>query len=100
MPGYLAGSEQGAATLEGASQAASAWEIARYLLWAYSFKLGIYFLILGVMFRTEMSSAGKRMIGLGGFVYIALAYIPLLKPTSIVFGITGGLMTVLMVYVF
>ncbi len=100
LPGYLAGLEQGAATLEGASQAASAWEIIRYLLWAYSFKLGIYFLILGAMFRTEMSSAGKWMIGLGGFVYIAFAYIPLPSPTSIVFGVAGGLMTGLMVFVF
>jgi hypothetical protein len=100
LPGYLAGLEQGAATLAGAQQAASTWEIVRYLLWAYSFKLGIYFLILSVMFRTEMSSAGKWLIGVGGFVYIAFAYMPLPKPTSIVFGVAGGLMTVLMIYVF
>ncbi len=100
LPGYLAGLEQGAATLEGASQAATVWEIARYLLWAYSFKLGMYFVILGAIFRTEMSPRRKRMIVGGGFVYIAFAYIPLPNPASVVFGLAGGLMTVLMVFVF
>jgi hypothetical protein len=47
LPGYLAGLEAGGGTLEGASQIASTWNIIRYLLWAYSFKLGIYFIILG-----------------------------------------------------
>lgn len=100
LPGYLAGLEQGAATLGGARQAASAWEIVRYLLWAYSFKLGIYGLILGAMFRTDMTSARKWVIGVGGFVYIAFAYMPLPGPASLVFGLAGGLMAVLMVFVF
>ncbi len=52
------------------------------------------------MFRTEMSATGKWAIGIGGFVYIAFAYIPLPSPTSIVFGLAGGLVTVLMVFVF
>lgn len=99
LPGYLAGLEQGSGTLAGASQVATGWEIARYLLWAYSFKLGIYFVILGALFRTDMSPVGKWVIGLGGFVYIAFAYIPLPGPTSIVFGVAGGIMTVLMVWV-
>jgi hypothetical protein len=100
LPGYLAGLEAGGGTLEGASQVASTWKVIRYLLWAYSFKLGIYFIILGAMFRTEMSSARKWIIGIGGFVYIAFAYIPLPSPTSIVFGIAGGLMTLLMIFIF
>lgn len=99
LPGYLAGLESGSGTLEGATQVASTWKVIRYLLWAYSFKLGIYFIILGAMFRTEMSSARKWMIVFGGFVYIAFAYIPLPSPTSIVFGIAGGLMTLLMIFI-
>ena len=39
LPGYLAGLEAGGGTLAGASQVASPLKIARYLLWAYSFKL-------------------------------------------------------------
>jgi len=100
LPGYLAGLEAGGNTLAGASQVASTSKVIRYLLWAYSFKLGIYFIILGAMFRTEMSSARKWIIGISGFVYIAFAYIPLPGPTSIVFGITGGLMTLLMIFIF
>jgi len=99
LPGYLAGLEAGGGTLAGASQVASTWKVIRYLLWAYSFKLGIYFIILGAMFRTEMSSARKWTIGIGGFVYIGFAYIPLPNPTSIVFGIVGGLMTLLMIFI-
>jgi hypothetical protein len=100
LPGYLAGLEAGGGTLDGASQVASPWKIARYLLWAYSFKLGIYFILLGALARTDMSSGRKWLIGIGGFVYIGFAYMPLPEPTSIVFGVTGGIMTLLMIYIF
>ena len=100
LPGYLSGLETGGGTLEGASQVASTWKIIRYLLWAYSFKLGIYFIILGAIFRTDMSSSRKWIVGVGGFVYIGFAYMPLSEPTSIVFGIAGGIMTLLMIFIF
>jgi len=100
LPGYLAGLEQGGATLAGASQVASPWKVIRYLLWAYSFKLGIYCIILGATLRTKMSSTRKWVIGIGGFVYIAFAYIPLPGPDSIIFGVAGGLMTLFMIYIF
>ena len=100
LPGYLAGLEAGGGTLEGASQVASPWKIARYLLWAYSFKLGIYFIILGAMLRTEMASTRKWIIAIGGFVYIGFAYMPLPSPSSIIFGIAGGLMTLFMIFIF
>lgn len=100
LPGYLAGLEEGGGTLEGASQVASTWKIIRYLLWAYSFKLGIYFIIFGATFRTKMSSGRKWTIAIGGFVYIGFAYIPLPSPASIVFGISGGIMTLFMIFIF
>jgi hypothetical protein len=100
LPGYLAGLEAGGNTVAGASQIASPWKIARYLLWAYSFKLGIYFIILGAMTRTDMSSGRKWLIGIVGFVYIGFAYMPLPEPTSIAFGVAGGIMTLLMIYIF
>jgi len=100
LPGYLAGLEAGGNTLAGASQVTSTWNVIRYLLWAYSFKLGMYFIILGAMFHTEMSSARKWVIGIAGFVYIGFAYIPLPAPTSIVFGLAGGIMTLLMIFIF
>jgi hypothetical protein len=100
LPGYLAGLEAGGNTLEGASQVASAWKIIRYLLWAYSFKLGLYFIVLGALFRTRMSSARRWAIGIAGFVYIGFAYMPLPAPTSFVFGLAGGIMTLLLIFIF
>jgi hypothetical protein len=100
LPGFLASLEQGKSTVESVSQTVSAWKIIRYLLWGYSFKLGIYFIILGAIFRTRMSTARKWVIAVGGFIYIGFAYIPLPTPTSIVFGISGGVMTVLMIFIF
>ena len=67
LPGYLTGLESGGGTLEGASKVASPWKIIRYLLWAYSFKFGIYFIILGAIGRTTMSSARKWIFAIGGF---------------------------------
>lgn len=100
LPGYLASLEQGQTTLESASQAVSTWKVIRYLLWAYSFKLGLFAILLGAVLRTEMSSTRKRLIAIGGLVYIGFAYIPLPGTSSIVFGVAGGLMLVLMVYIF
>jgi hypothetical protein len=100
LPGYLAGLEAGGGTLDGASQLASPWKIIRYLLWAYSFKLGIYFIILGATFRTTMGGSRKWVVAIGGFIYIGFAYLPLPTPTSIVFGIAGGVMTLLMIITF
>jgi hypothetical protein len=100
LPGYLTGLESGGGTLEGASKVASPWKIIRYLLWAYSFKFGIYFIILGAIGRTTMSSARKWIFAIGGFVYIGFAYMPLPNPTSLVFGIAGGIMTLLMIFIF
>ena len=99
LPGYLASLEQGQSTLGSVGHTVSAWKIFRYLLWAYSFKLGIYLIILGTTLRTKMPSTRKWMIAIGGFVYIAFAYIPLTNPTSLIFGIAGGIMTLLMVFI-
>ena len=100
LPGFLASLEQGKSTVESVSQTVSTWKIIRYLLWGYSFKFGIYFIILGATFRTGMSSTRKWVIAIGGFIYIGFAYIPLPVPSSIIFGISGGVMTLLMIFVF
>jgi hypothetical protein len=100
LPGYLASLEQGQSTIASAGQDISVWKIIRYLLWAYSFKLGIYFIILGATLYTRMSLTRRWSIVIGGFVYIAFAYIPLPSPSSIIFGLAGGLMTLLMIFTF
>lgn len=98
LPGYLEGLKHGTGTLEGASQTVSAWKIIRYLLWAYSFKLGIYFIILGAAFRTPMAAGRRWLIAVVGFLYIGFAYMPLPSPDSIIFGIAGGLMSLFIIY--
>ncbi len=97
LPGYLEGLEAGGGTLDGATEIASPWKVVRYLIWAYSFKLGIYFTLLGAVLRTSMSASMIWLVAVVGFMYIAFAYIPLPVPGSIIYGIAGGIMTVFMV---
>ncbi|MCB0011009.1 MAG: hypothetical protein KDE34_03890 [Anaerolineales bacterium] len=99
LPGYLDSLAAGQATLGEVSQTVSGWKVARYLLWAYSFKLGIYCFGLGLLVPLVMGTGRKWAIALGGFVYIAFAYMPLPAPASLVFGLAGGLMTVAMLYI-
>ena len=70
LPGYLEGLDQGTGTLEGASQQVPAWKVVRYLIWAYSFKLGIYFTLLGAVLRTSMSAPMLWLVAIVGFMYI------------------------------
>lgn len=100
LPGYLAGLEQGQATLDSAGQTVPVWIVVRYLIWAYSFKLGMFFVLLGAVLHTRMPAARKWAIAIGGLLYIAVAYIPLPAPASIVFGLAGGLMLLMMIYTF
>jgi hypothetical protein len=99
LPGYLEGLEIGGGTLDGAAQIASPWKVVRYLLWAYSFKLGIYFTLLGAVLRSLMSAFHIWLVAIVGFFYIAFAYIPMPVPASIVFGLAGGVMTLMIVFV-
>lgn len=99
LPGYLEGLESGGGTLGGATQITSPWKVIRYLLWAYSFKLGIYFTILGAVLRSSMSAFHIWLVAIVGFVYIGFAYIPMPEPASIVFGLAGGVMILIMVFV-
>ena len=80
LPGYLASLEQGQSTLGSIAATVSGWKIFRYLLWAYSFKTGIYLIVLGAAVRTSMSLNRKWIIVVGGLLYIAFAFIPLPVP--------------------
>ena len=100
LPGYLASLEQGQNTAESVSQSVPAWKIIRYLLWAYAFKLGIYFVALGAAARTKMPTRHKWYLALGGFLYLSFAYLPLPNPGSFVFGLGGVLMTLFMIFAF
>ena len=99
LPGYLKSLEAGQASLSSAGQNVEGWKIARYLLWAYSFKLGIFFLIVGAFLWTTMKSVRFWFLTIMFFIYLGFAYIPLPAPKSIVFGIAGGSMTVLIILI-
>ena len=99
VPGYLSSLEAGRGTIETAVPAVPVWKIIRYLVWAYSFKLGIFFVGIGVLLRTSISATRFWLMVSGGIVYLLLAYVPMPGPYPLFFGIGGGLITVLLVYI-
>ena len=100
LPGYLSSLEAGKGSVEAASQVAPLWKIIRYLIWAYSFKLGIFFTGIGVLLKSSIILTRFRLILTGGILYLLLAYIPMPGPYSLFFGIGGSIITVLLVLTF
>jgi len=100
LPGYLSSLEAGQGTLEGAAQTAPLWKIIRYLLWAYSFKVGMLFAGIGVLLRASIPSRHFWTVLSGGFLYLWVAYVPVPGPYSLFFGIGGSLITLLLVLIF
>jgi len=100
LPGYLSSLEEGRGTVEAASQIIPIWKIIRYLVWAYSFKLGIFFVGIGALLMTSISTARLWLLICGGLLYLILAYVPFPGPYSFFFGIGGGFITVLLVLIF
>ena len=99
LPGYLSSLEAGGSTIETAVQVAPVWKIIRYLVWAYSFKLGIFFVGIGVLLRTSIPATRFWLLVSGGILYLVLAYVSIPGPYSSFFGIGGGLITVLLVLI-
>jgi len=100
LPGYLSTLEEGRNTLEAAGQTVPIWKIIRYLLWAYSFKLGIFFIGIGALLKISISPARMWVFIGGGFVYIMLAYVPFPGYYPLFFGIGGGLITIFLIAIF
>jgi hypothetical protein len=97
LPGYLESLENGSAGATTAPLDVEGWKIARYLLWAYAFKLGIYFFAIGAILRTAVSKRILTVYIVGGLLYIGFAYMPL-PATSLLFGIGGCIMTVAIMF--
>ncbi len=97
LPGYLASLENGSGANGAIASNVETWQIIRYLLWAYSFKLGIFFITIGAFLKTRISKKLLALFILGGLVYIGLAYVTIPGPFYILFGIGGGIMTVLII---
>jgi hypothetical protein len=101
LPGYLSSLELGQTTLEATSQSVPVWKIVRFILWGYSFKLGMLFIGIGVLLKTSITVHRFWFMASGGILYLLLAYWPLIPgPYSLLFGIGGSLITVLLVFIF
>ena len=100
LPGYLSSLEAGRHSVETASQTVPLWKIIRYLLWAYSFKLGIFFVGIGVLLRASIPRGRFWLIISGGILYLLLAYLPFPGTYPLFFGLGGGLMTILLIFIF
>jgi hypothetical protein len=100
LPGYLSSLEAGRGTVAAAGQAVPLWKIIRYVLWAYSFKLGVFFVGVGVLLRVSIPARSFWAMLIGGILYLVLAYIPVPGPYPPFFGIGGSLITLLPVLVF
>jgi len=98
VPGYIESLEAGQGVGEVAATVGT-WKVVRYLLWAYSFKLGVYLMILGTALRTTMARRTLWALSAGGLIYIGFAYMPLPAAPSIVYGLAGAAMTVMVLVV-
>jgi hypothetical protein len=78
-----------------AAQAVGLWKVVRYLLWAYSFKLGIYLIVLSAALRTAMERRTFWALVAGGLAYVGFAYAPLPAAPSLIYGLAGGAITVM-----
>jgi hypothetical protein len=67
----------------------------RYLVWGFSFKLGVYFYAIGVLLKRHIENKSIIIFTIIGFVYIGFAYIEIPIKSSLYFGIFGGIITIL-----
>jgi hypothetical protein len=100
LPGYLSSLEAGQGTIETAGQTVPLWKIIRYVLWAYSFKLGMFFVGIGILLRASIPSSNFWTMLIGAILYLVLAYTPIPGPYSLLFGIGGTFVTLLLVLIF
>jgi hypothetical protein len=75
-------------------------KVLRYLLWAFSFKLGIYFFILGAMIFSQQRLKNRVLFSIIGFIYLSFAYMDLPFHSSLFFGIGGGILTLSFLFLF
>jgi hypothetical protein len=71
------------------------YKIIRYLVWAFSFKLGVYFFVIGVLLKKRMENKNIILFSIIGLLYIGFAYMEIPIKSSLFFGIFGGIITIL-----
>ena len=99
LPGYFQSLEMGSAGSQ-LPENVPIFKIIRYLLWAFSFKLGIYFFILGTLFYSNQKIKDRSLFSIIGLVYISVAYVEIPIDQSLLFGIGGVILTLSFLYLF
>ncbi|HSN42904.1 MAG TPA: hypothetical protein VLR88_02470 [Propionibacteriaceae bacterium] len=96
LPGFLESLEAGTGSPSTVPDDVDTWRVARFLLWAYSFKIGILLITLAALLRSRVPRKRFALYVAAGLVYLSVAYVPLAAP-GIVFGIGGTVMLVLII---
>lgn len=99
LPSYFESLEKGISVKGAIPTTVPVWKIIRYLIWAFSFKLGIFFITIGVLLKTQITNRILYSFILGGIAYISLAYAPMPIHHSLPYGIGGVLITIFIVLV-
>ena len=94
LPNYLLYLEKGKDVIT-----PTVWGIIKYMMWGYSFKLGVFFTLLGAFLHTPMMFRRFGLLTIGGIIYLLLAFAPIPGPYSIFFGIGGGVITILLLLI-
>lgn len=96
LPGFLESLESGAGSAGTVPEDVETWRVVRFLLWAYSFKIGLLLITLAMLLRLGVSRKRFASYAVMGLFYLAVAYAPMAAP-GIVFGIVGTIMAVFIV---
>ncbi|MFA6506704.1 MAG: hypothetical protein WCT14_11420 [Treponemataceae bacterium] len=99
LPGYFQSLEAGASASR-LPESVPVLKVLRYLLWAFSFKLGVYFFILGAMYYHDKKLYERISFLVIGLLYISVAYMELPFTNSLFFGVGGGILTLLFLFLF
>jgi hypothetical protein len=70
-----------------------------YLLWVYSFKVGMLLVVLGGALQAGMETRRFRLLTLGGVLYLATCYVHVVDYSPAFFGAQGTLILVLFVLI-
>ena len=66
-----------------------------YLLWVYSFKLGMLLVVIGAALKAGMGKRELWILGLGGAIYLVTCYLPFIGYNPSFYGILGVMILVL-----
>ena len=102
LPGYLRFLERGRTSASGSQFDLSVFiGMIKTILWMFSFQLGIYFTVLGLLKLLHINKVYFRSFGIGGFFWLIIAGIPKLPgPYRLFFAVSGFFVLVLISLLF